>query len=76
MNGCNDCAHAVWKRTANGRLHPDRSGRCGFVWSPPPMPMAFSFSYLKAGQLPIPNGGFIERGKYQYTDCECFNPKG
>lgn len=25
---CDGCRHADWKRTANGRLHPDKQGKC------------------------------------------------
>lgn len=65
-SGCDDCAHAVWKRTSNGRLHPSKVGRCGFVWEPPPIPKAFYFNGPNK-----PSGGYIERGSNQITDCPC-----
>jgi hypothetical protein len=64
---CDTCMHAVWKRTSNGRLHPDKTGRCGFVWVPPPIPKAFYF------HMPAkPSGGFIERGEARTDGCPCF----
>lgn len=27
---CAECRFADWKKTANGRRHPDNSGRCSF----------------------------------------------
>jgi hypothetical protein len=69
-NGCDDCKWAEWKRTSNGRLHPDKSGRCKFVWIPPPIPRAFNFAY--GGETPkLSGGGYIERGNRQYDDCQC-----
>lgn len=75
MNGCDDCVYADWKRTKNGRLHPDKTGRCKFVWSPPPLPKAFSFSFSYNKSMPTPSGGFIERGCPRCDGCECFKPK-
>ncbi len=72
MMGCDTCAFAKWKTTTNGRLHPDGSGRCTFVWSPPPMPKSFSFSFRKPGELPIPSGGYISRNSTTYDNCACW----
>lgn len=55
---CDDCALAVWKRTSNGRLHPDKSGRCG--WEYRDKPLASAFYWLSAQK---PSGGWIERGR-------------
>ena len=76
MNGCYDCGWAVWKKTTNGRLHPDKGGRCGFVWVPPPVPKAFSFGWqMKRGEVPAPSGGFIERRADECEGCPCFKQK-
>lgn len=69
---CDSCKWADWKRTSNGRLHPDKTGRCKFVWSPPPLPIAFSFTYGRGGDLPKPSGGYIERGSDYTNGCVCF----
>jgi hypothetical protein len=73
--GCDDCKHADWKRTKNGRLHPDKTGRCRFVWTPPPLPLAFHFSWGGRGKAPEPSGGYIERGDTRMNDCPCFEQK-
>ena len=70
---CDDCAYAEWKRTSNGRLHPDKSGRC--KWTPPVflVPKAYTFSsYGSPGEPPRLSGGFIERGAKFTDDCSCF----
>jgi hypothetical protein len=67
---CDQCAFAVWKRTSNGRLHPSKQGRCGFVWTPPPLPKAF---YFYGTGEPRPSGGSIERGENRTNDCPCFS---
>lgn len=28
MKNCTRCVHATWKKTVNGRLHPNGNGRC------------------------------------------------
>lgn len=74
--GCDTCMYADWKRTSNGRLHPDKTGRCGFVWNPPPLPYAFSFSYSYGkGEVPKPNGGYITRGDGRGDGCPCYEMK-
>lgn len=35
---CASCRFAEWKRTANGRRHPDGSGRCAFPFPNTPLP--------------------------------------
>lgn len=66
---CDDCIHAIWKRTSNGRLHPKKTGRCGFNWEMPPLPKAF---YFYGGVKP--SGGFIERGETRTDGCPYFQP--
>lgn len=59
---CNDCTLANWKRTASGRLHPDRTGRCGAQIPEIALPAAFYWIGIGSSS-PRPMGGFIERGK-------------
>ena len=66
---CDDCMYAAWKRTSNGRLHPDKTGRCTFAWIPPPLPKAF---YFYGTGEPKPSGGYIERGAMRADDCLCY----
>ena len=68
---CDTCQFAVWKRTSNGRLHPSKQGRCGFVWTPPPLPKAFYFYGTGTAK---PSGGSIERGDDRMNDCPCYSP--
>ena len=69
---CDDCTHAIWKLTSNGRLHPNKQGRCGFKWEPPPLPKAFYFYGSSQGK---PSGGYIERGEKRTDGCPCFSIK-
>ena len=57
---CDDCTLAVWKRASNGRLHPDKSGRCGWVYPVKALPPVF---WWIGAQVHTPSGGQIERGK-------------
>lgn len=58
---CDDCIFADWKRTTNGRLHPDKTGRCKAPLPEYIVPAAFYwFSRMTA---PTPDGGYIERGR-------------
>ncbi len=54
---CDDCGLAGWKRTSNGRLHPDKSGRCRWTYQVK-LPSAFYWIGVA-----VPSGGYIERGK-------------
>lgn len=67
---CDNCKYAEWHRTKNGKLHPDKQGRCTYVWCAPSLPKAFYFpgSY---GNTPYPSGGHIERGD-RATDGCCY----
>jgi len=38
LSVCATCRHAEWKKTANGRRHPDGSGRCGYEFPNSPLP--------------------------------------
>lgn len=68
---CDTCKFADWKRTSNGRLHPNKSGKCTFVWTPPPLPKAF---YFYGSSHARPNGGSIERGSSLTDGCPCYSP--
>ena len=57
---CDDCAFAEWKRTANGRLHPDKSGWCARLeLHPLDLRLPAAFYWINA---PSPSGGHIGRG--------------
>lgn len=65
MKSCDKCAHAIWNRTANGRLHPNKQGRCGFPLVIPQLPNAMYW----ISSAPKPSGGFIKRGHVYETHC-------
>lgn len=65
---CDDCEFADWKRTKNGRLHPDKGGKCKRLEAYPldlRLPAAFYWMHLP----PRPNGGYITRGADLPTKC-------
>ena len=66
MKTCDDCKYANWKRTKNGRLHPNKSGRCTYPWECPKLPAAFDWL---ADGAPTPWGGHIERGEEHKKHC-------
>lgn len=62
---CDDCKFANWYRTSNGRLHPNKAGRCTFskkVY----LPISASYSLMREadleGAISI-KGGTIWRGE-------------
>lgn len=65
MGLCDTCALADWKRTASGRLHPDKSGRCRYEWIAPPLPASMYWIHGPS----CPAGGRIERGEGRITQC-------
>jgi hypothetical protein len=65
---CDKCVHAEWKRTANGRLHPSKEGRCTKAVQIPALPQAFHW----LGNAPRPLGGYIERGEELRDHCVYF----
>lgn len=71
---CDDCKFADWRRTANGRLHPGKTGNCAFKWEPPPIPSAFYVpgQYTKSTVRLV--GGLIERGR-DIEACPCYAEK-
>jgi hypothetical protein len=38
LSRCATCRHAEWKKTANGRRHPEGSGKCAFQFAETPVP--------------------------------------
>ncbi len=73
MKFCDNCKWAEWKRTAAGKLHPDRAGRCQFEIKIPVLPLAFRWGY----QTTKPNisGGYIQRKEELPDHCPCWAPK-
>ena len=65
-NTCDGCKYAIWRRTATGRLHPDKSGRCSYEIKPVVLPAAFYW----IGGVPRPAGGRIERGFAHRGTCQ------
>lgn len=35
MATCDTCSLAQWRKSTNGRLHPNGSGRCNWKYKPP-----------------------------------------
>ena len=61
---CDGCKYADWRRTSNGRLHPDKSGRCVYLREHPlNLKVPAAFYWTSWSQEPNPSGGFIERGR-------------
>lgn len=60
---CVGCRFAEWERTANGKLHPDQSGRC--TWRPKiePMPWWTASEKLQLAQL----------GDYRIDRCDVYS---
>lgn len=69
---CDGCRWAEWARTRSGALHPNKSGKCKRLETHPldlRLPAAFSWNTFGRG-APVPNGGFIERGRELTDKCE------
>jgi len=66
---CDNCVFARWRRTAAGRLHPDRSGMCKRLEAfPLDLRLPAAFGWGSYGQ-PDPYGGYIERGYVHVDGC-------
>lgn len=65
---CLDCKLSSWKKTTNGRLHPDKTGRC--IWQMPKIMLPLSRYYVGSDRREVyaPVGGFILRDK-PYENC-------
>ena len=70
MLKCDGCKYADWQRTANGRLHQNKQGRCAFKYSIPPLPQSRYF----IGGTPEAYGGQIERGRVLKDHCVYYAP--
>lgn len=64
MKKCNDCAHAQWKRTESGKLHPSGDGKCTFEWKLPAIPACMFWM-----SIPKPYGGLINRRQELKDHC-------
>ncbi len=64
MKNCTDCKHALWKRTASGKLHPSGDGRCQYPWKMPELPVAFYWI-----NRPGPSGGPVNRKRDNAEHC-------
>lgn len=60
MKNCTHCKHAVWQKTAAGRLHPSGAGKCGYEVKLPKLPPSMWWSGTISG-APRPRGGQINR---------------
>lgn len=65
---CTECTHALWRRTANGRLHQSGDGECIVKIAPlPTLPKCSSWVIAKRNP-----GGWINRWSANHTDCPLF----
>ena len=66
---CTNCKFAIWQKTAAGKLHPSGSGRCGYPYKAPPLPVSM---YWVGGHT-VPCGGWINRRDGWSEDCVYFS---
>jgi hypothetical protein len=67
---CDACKYANWARTANGRLHPSKQGKCTFKKNVPvPASMSTFGSNINPDGKILIEGGWIERGDELRRDC-------
>lgn len=71
MKNCTHCKHAVWQKTAAGRLHPSGDGKCGYEVRLPRLPASMWWPRTLYGP-PKPLGGFINRRKDLPEHCAFF----
>lgn len=72
---CDTCRFADWNKTANGRLHPGKQGKC--TWTAPvyPIPKAVSYSWAGGGKPPVEqHGRYISRDQHMHLNCEAWKP--
>ena len=60
---CDKCKFANWKRTSNGRLHPDGTGRCTYAarHAVPASTPSWGMN-LDHDRMMVVQGGHISRG--------------
>lgn len=74
---CDNCKYALWKRTANDRLHPNKTGRCTYVKDvrlPASGCLLDYGSAVDSDRYVSIKGGYIERGKELITKCAYYAP--
>ena len=74
---CFGCRFAQWKRTTDGRLHPDGTGRC--TWKLPYVPKAAAYQwigrpYSERPDEPSVSGGYLNRRDLTFDECEVYEP--
>lgn len=69
MNPCIGCRFADWKKTAAGRLHPDKTGRCRYevVLSFPAS--VGDFDRHRIASM-LSTSRFIERDSHPIGECQ------
>ena len=77
---CLTCKLAEWKRTENGRLHPNGQGKCRWKPAHIPTPKAWNWGWRHYTELtqPVPRWGEIDRrprANYLITECETYEAK-
>lgn len=72
MKNCTDCAHAAWKKTDAGRLHPSGDGRSTYELQMPAIPASKAWFM---GRRPELTYGFINRRRDLDRDCPCYQKK-
>jgi len=70
MTGCDDCRYADWHRTADGKLHPLRGGKCTYQVTLKDLPVVCRWFY----EPPTCIGGYIERGSGHGLECVYWAP--
>lgn len=71
MKNCTHCKHAVWQKTAAGRLHPSGAGKCGYEVKMPKLPASMWWTGV-FGKKAKPFGGHINRHKDLPDHCAFF----
>lgn len=67
MLHCDGCKYAKWEKTASGRLHPNKKGRCMYPVKTPILPITMYWMHE-----PSPYGGWIVRGETLKDHCPCY----
>lgn len=75
MGNCLDCKFAEWRRTSNGRLHPDKTGVCTYKARVPIMPAAIGDYHIRNVGHAMKGHQGIERDK-PYTSCAAYVSAG
>ena len=79
---CVGCVYAEWRKTSNGRLHPDGSGNCTYQLPDSPLPKWLIGSYgIRYGAITVrealEGSRFIDRKSYRgEIQCGCRKAEG